>query len=64
MRKASKDFNEFINSRAVKELLEPTCPEKTEEIFAKKKKIQIFEEFSSANFHDEQDIKNTFNEDA
>ena len=64
MKKASKDFNEFIISRAVKELLEPTCPEQKEETFAKKKKVQVFNEFSSANFHDQQDIKNTFNEAA
>ena len=63
LRKASKDFIEFINSRNVKELLEPTCPEIKEETFAKKKKINIINEFSSANFHDEQDVKNLFNEE-
>ena len=47
----------------MKELLEPTCPEIKEETFAKKKKINIINEFSSANFHDEQDVKNIFNEE-
>ena len=63
LKKASKDFTEFINNRAVKELLTPTCPEIKEEALAKKKKVKVFQEFSSANFHDEQDIKNTFSEE-
>jgi len=59
IKKLSKDFIDFTNSRNVKEMIESTCPDIKETQFAKKKKIKCFEELDTANFHDQTDIKNT-----
>jgi hypothetical protein len=59
IKKLSKDFIDFTNSRNVKEMIESTCPDIKETQFAKQKKIKCFEELDTANFHDQTDIKNT-----
>ena len=63
MKKASKDFIKFINSRDVKELVESTCTDTKEKQFELQKKIKVFEELDSTAFHDSSDIKNTMTED-